>query len=124
MAAHTNLVRAYLDARDRVIAEGHGSIIDFYRTIPPVDELDEERFLSNAAWCILAAGMSERVLRGLFPLFSEAFLGFRLYPRALFPLANHDIRLPSTVPTTGTPSPTNHHDSHPSPQSLSIATTR
>lgn len=41
-----------------------------------LDQLTEQTFLSELAWCVLNSGMRESVVRGKWPAITQAFLGF------------------------------------------------
>ena len=65
--------RAYLHARRVVIAQGYSNEID-WQDSRRFERVTESQFLREAAWVVLSAGMSERVVRGVFPRVSAAFL--------------------------------------------------
>lgn len=71
-----NLIDAYLDARDKVVAEGYGSEIDWQESRSTAT-LSESEFLREFAWVVLSSGMRETVVRGVFPRIADAFLGWR-----------------------------------------------
>lgn len=63
---------AYFEAKRVVIAAGFGSEIDWQET-QSVYEITEHTFLREGAWVILAAGISEQVVRSRFDAISSAF---------------------------------------------------
>jgi hypothetical protein len=70
-----SLVSAYLDAKDYLIAAGYAPDIDWQEE-RHLSDITECGFLREAAWVILASGMSEFVVRCKFPIISEAFFNW------------------------------------------------
>jgi len=66
------LVQRYHQAKQSVILSGYAREI-FWQESICLDSLTEQDLLCETAWVILNSGMRESVIRGLFPLFSEAF---------------------------------------------------
>lgn len=73
---HRRLVEAYLTAREHVVLAGCGPEIDWQDTRGTMP-LVESTFLREAAWVVLSAGISERVIRCVFGRISAAFLNWR-----------------------------------------------
>lgn len=65
----------YLAAKRAIIEAGHAGEIEWQR-IQAAQAITEQRFLREAAWAVLSAGMAERVVRARFPAFSASFLHF------------------------------------------------
>jgi hypothetical protein len=63
-------VEAYLDLRDRVIAAGYESEIDWAESVKPPQ--DAEAFFSEYAWVVLNSGMKEQVARLIWARVREA----------------------------------------------------
>jgi len=70
------LAAVYLHAKERVLADGYGWEIDWQQNVS-LHDLTESTLLREAAWVILSAGISERVVRGVFPRISTAFRDWR-----------------------------------------------
>jgi hypothetical protein len=70
-----SLISAYLDAKDYVIASGYAAELDWQEERRLAD-VSESIFLREAAWVILASGMSDLVVRCKFPLISKAFFNW------------------------------------------------
>jgi len=70
-----SLVSVYLDAKDYIIAAGYAAEIDWQEE-RRLSDVTECGFLREAAWVILASGMSEFVVRCKFPLISKAFFNW------------------------------------------------
>jgi len=58
-----------------VVDAGYGQEIEWVRS-RSIHRLTESEFLSELAWCILNAGMRERVVRGVFPYIRKCFWEF------------------------------------------------
>jgi len=69
----SNLVRAYILAKEVVIRSGFHSEIDWQEELS-FENVSESDFLREMAWVVLSAGFRESVLRKRFILISEAFL--------------------------------------------------
>lgn len=69
------LASAYLDVKTEVVQRGFGPEVD-WQFDARVHQVDEQRFLREAAWVILSAGLSEKAVRSRFGMVSEAFAGF------------------------------------------------
>jgi hypothetical protein len=65
----------YLTAKETVIEAGFADEIDWQEEVE-VGDVDEQAFLREAAWVVLAAGFRESVLRRRFAEISRAFLGW------------------------------------------------
>ena len=70
------VVTAYVHARQQVVDAGFLEEISWQES-RSLSAVSETEFLSQLAWVVLAAGMSEAVIRNLFPRISKAFCGFR-----------------------------------------------
>ena len=70
------LITAYVHARQQVVDAGFLEEICWQET-RTLSKVGETEFLSQLAWVVLAGGMSETVIRNLFPRISKAFGGFR-----------------------------------------------
>lgn len=68
----TKLALAYFQAKRYVIANGYGPEIDWQSELS-ISTLSEPTFLREGAWVILAAGISEQVVRSRFDAVSKAF---------------------------------------------------
>lgn len=66
------LSNAYLVAKQNIINQGFEYEIEWQSSLKRID-LTEKIFLRESAWVVLSAGMSEVVIRSIFPRFSEAF---------------------------------------------------
>jgi hypothetical protein len=69
------LVRAYVHARDVVLAAGYFDEIAYHESLE-FDRIQETDFLREAAWVILCSGTSEAVIRQKFRAISGAFLNW------------------------------------------------
>lgn len=73
---HLTLATAVFDrSLACVVRAGFEPEIAWARSLS-VAALTEEQFLRELAWCILNAGMRERVVRGLFPRVAQCFWNF------------------------------------------------
>ncbi len=61
-----------MTAKETVIESGFAHELDWQHSAA-LHDITEQRFLSEAAWVILSAGMRESVIRAKFPLVSKAF---------------------------------------------------
>lgn len=68
-----DLVSAYLDAKEAVLAAGYASEVDWQDDLS-FESIEESDFLREAAWVILASGMRETIVRRKFAEFTLAFL--------------------------------------------------
>lgn len=66
------LARAYLLAKQRVIAAGFESEIAWQEAVR-LDDVDAVTFVREAAWVVLCAGMRESIVRARFERISHAF---------------------------------------------------
>lgn len=69
------LAEVYYRAKSCVIEAGYSEEIAWQNSVS-LDEVTAESFLSEAAWVIMSAGMSERVVSACFPRIATAFGGF------------------------------------------------
>jgi hypothetical protein len=69
------LASAYLHAKRAVIAAGYESEVSWQEEACDAP-ITERRFLSEAAWVVLNAGMRESVIRRVFPRIAAAFAEF------------------------------------------------
>src|SRR5262245_56961933 len=67
-----HLLRAYLTARELIVARGYAWEID-WQDRQRLDSVSERDFLQEAAWVILCAGMRESTIRAKFGAISLAF---------------------------------------------------
>lgn len=72
MTNDTAIVAGYLSAKERLLARGYGSAIDWQHSVK-LDAMTESDFLRESAWVVLSAGMSAKVVSTIFPAFSTAF---------------------------------------------------
>lgn len=72
----TALLDVYLNAKEAVVARGFAWEID-WQAERRLDRIDESEFLRESAWTVLSAGFREAVVRRLFVLVCDAFLGMR-----------------------------------------------
>ncbi|MFZ2147698.1 MAG: hypothetical protein WAV28_10815 [Sedimentisphaerales bacterium] len=70
-----SLISAYLDVKDYVIAAGYAAEIDWQEE-RRLSDITECAFLREAAWVILASGISELVVRCRFPQISKVFFNW------------------------------------------------
>jgi hypothetical protein len=70
-----DLISAYLDAKEAVLAAGFAEEIDWQHDLA-FERIEESDFLREAAWVILASGMRETIIRRKFDDFTQAFLGW------------------------------------------------
>ena len=70
------LASGYLDAKAELVCRGYASEIDWQHNAT-LQRVNESRFLQEAAWVILSAGLSERVVRSRFDRVAAAFQGFQ-----------------------------------------------
>jgi hypothetical protein len=69
------LVRAYIHARNVVVAAGYLDEIAYQESLE-FARIEETDFLREAAWVILCSGTSEAVIRQKFQAISDAFLNW------------------------------------------------
>ncbi len=69
-------VDVYLRAKHTVISAGYADEISWQEAVD-FDFITEHQFLREAAWVVIASGMSDAVVRKKFPSIAAAFLGFR-----------------------------------------------
>jgi hypothetical protein len=69
------LVRAYVHARDVVLAAGYFDEIAYHESLC-FDQIQEADFLREAAWVVLCSGTREAVIRQKFQAISCAFLNW------------------------------------------------
>jgi 3-methyladenine DNA glycosylase Tag len=50
--------------------------MDFYRIVPNLQDITNDIFLSELAWCVYNAGMKEEVIRKKWPALRKAFMEF------------------------------------------------
>jgi len=53
--------------------------MDFYRIVPNLQDITNETFLSELAWCVYNAGMKQEVIRKKWPALRKVFFEFDLY---------------------------------------------
>lgn len=70
------LIDAYVSAKETVVEAGFADEIDWHDGVQ-FHELEESDFLREAAWVVLSAGMSEKVIRRKFPAITSAFLHWK-----------------------------------------------
>lgn len=70
------ILTLYLDAKKYVIDAGFAEEIDWQQSLS-LELVSESVFLRECAWVILCSGMSELVIRRIFPAVSMAFLDWR-----------------------------------------------
>jgi len=75
-ADHSDLVSAYVFARETVISSGYGCEVDWQNAVT-IDGITETDFLREAAWVILSCGMRELVVRKRFAEVSSAFFHWK-----------------------------------------------
>jgi len=68
----TRIAKAYLVAKRYVISKGYASEIDWQDTVS-FNEIDEQKFLKEYSWVVLASGMSDKVVSKVFPRIQETF---------------------------------------------------
>lgn len=90
----SNMMRAYLDAKVRVVEAGYGNDIDWAEGLAHVKHTPQS-ILSEGAWVIVNSGFRYAVARKLWPAMLEAFYDFRpkmvsalCYERAIRVLAH------------------------------------
>jgi len=66
---------AYLFAKKYVISKGYADEIDWQSSIC-YEELNEQVFLHEMCWVILASGMNDKVVRKVFPSIKSVMFGF------------------------------------------------
>lgn len=69
------LVACYLNAKSTVIDAGHAPEIAWQAAVGH-QPVTPRLFVREAAWVVLSAGMSEAVIRGVFPALERALRGF------------------------------------------------
>ncbi|MCE5187410.1 MAG: hypothetical protein LLF76_14920 [Planctomycetaceae bacterium] len=69
------LATAYVDVKRKLIDDGFAGEIDWQESLS-FGKISEREFIREAAWVILSAGMSERVIRRIFSKISDAFLNW------------------------------------------------
>lgn len=70
-----SVAKAYYLAKGHVLEGGYAPEVDWQYEVS-LDHMDESCFLREAAWVILAGGMSEHVIRMKFPAISQAFFNW------------------------------------------------
>jgi len=71
----SHALESYLFAREVVVRLGYEDEIHWQRTVS-LERVSERDFMREVAWVVLSAGMSERVIRCVFPSVSSAFLNW------------------------------------------------
>ena|SRR2546429_204774 len=71
-----NLVRAYIIAKEVVIARGFADEIDWQEGVS-LHVITERDFLRESAWVVLSSGMRASVIREKFAAIGEAFYGWK-----------------------------------------------
>lgn len=66
-----DLVSSYVLAKHEVFHAGYAQEIAWQQSVR-LDDMDATAFVREAAWVVLSAGMSERVVKARFPALSEA----------------------------------------------------
>lgn len=66
------LAVAYYQAKMDVISNGYSNEIDWQDDLN-FEGITEQDFLKETAWVVLASGMSDRVIRSIFPKITDAF---------------------------------------------------
>jgi hypothetical protein len=69
------LAARYLDAKEFLLDSGYAQEIDWQEDLD-INQVTETAFLREAAWVVLSAGMAERVVRSVFPRFTDSFCGW------------------------------------------------
>lgn len=67
-----SLAIAYYNAKTHVISNGYAPEIDWQDDLC-FNEVTEQDFLKEIAWVVLASGMSDKVIRSVFPKMTNAF---------------------------------------------------
>src|SRR5438309_419005 len=75
-AVEARILDYYLGAKEYVQKEGYWREIAIQESSSP-HAVTESQFLQELAWVILSAGMSERVVRGVFDAISSSFLNWK-----------------------------------------------
>ena len=70
-----DLAGIYVDMKQEIINAGYANEIDWQDNID-INKVTEQEFIREAAWVILSAGISERVISKIFERISEAFLNW------------------------------------------------
>jgi hypothetical protein len=70
------VAHAYFFAKQYVINKGYAAEIDWQNEVD-YSVLTEQRFIEEMSWVIIASGLSDKVVRKVFPLIKKAMLGFQ-----------------------------------------------
>ena len=70
------ICHAYFYAKQYVIRKGYGTEIDWQMSIK-WSSIDEQTFLGEISWVILASGMNDKVVRKIFPQIKEIMFDFK-----------------------------------------------
>jgi len=68
------IAEGYFFAKKYIIKKGYANEIDWQDAIQ-IDDLTEGRFLEQYTWVVLASGMSDQVVRKIFPKVKKALYG-------------------------------------------------
>lgn len=74
--ATIRLAHGYFFAKKYIISRGYACEIDWQDNID-FNKLTKEKFLEEMSWVILASGMSDKVIRKIFPKIRQALLNFQ-----------------------------------------------
>lgn len=70
-----DLACIYVDMKQEIIKAGFANEIDWQED-RVFDDVTEQEFIREAAWVVISAGLSEKVVRKIFGGISEAFFGW------------------------------------------------
>jgi len=70
------ICHAYFFAKQYIIKRGYSNEIDWQEQIS-YDCINEQKFLHEITWVILASGMSDKVVRKIFPLIKQIMFDFQ-----------------------------------------------
>lgn len=69
------LIHAYFFAKKYVITKGYGNEIDWQESIN-YDQLTPQKFMHEISWVIIASGLSDKVVRKIFPIIKNTMFDF------------------------------------------------
>lgn len=75
MTDFERLAHGYYFAKNYVISKGYAYEIDWQDSVS-FDELTEQKFLKEFAWVVIASGLSDHVVRRIFPLIKKCLFDF------------------------------------------------